>query len=337
MMTMHQIVSDGWSIGILINELSRLYKSYRSGEEDPLPDLPVQYADYAAWQRRWLSGQVWEEQAGYWKQALAGAPALLELPTDRPRPARQDYAGGSIGIELEAGLTQELKALSRRHGATIYMTLLAGWAALLSRLSGQEEVVIGSPVANRMRAEIEPLIGFFVNTLALRIDLSGSPSVVELLERVKERTLEGQQHQDLPFEQVVEIVEPPRSLGHTPVFQVELEWQNAPAGELELPGLRLAPLETPQETARFDLSLTLRESERGIVGGLEYATALFDRETVERYLGYWRVLLEGMVSERAAGGGSVAAAGRNGATAGDSGVERDSKRVSGREVCTRAV
>jgi hypothetical protein len=140
--------------------------------------LPAQYADYAAWQRRWLSGQVWEEQAAYWKQALAGAPALLELPTDRPRPAQQDYAGEMVEIELEAGLTRRLKALGQRHGATMYMTLLAGWAALLSRLSGQEEVVIGTPVANRTRSEIEPLIGFFVNTLALRINLSGSPSVV---------------------------------------------------------------------------------------------------------------------------------------------------------------
>ena len=297
LVTMHHIVSDGWSMGILVNELSRLYRSYSRGQADSLPALPVQYADYAAWQRRWLSGQVWEEQAAYWKKALAGAPALLELPTDRPRPAQQDFAGEVVEIEFEAGLTRELKALGRRHGATMYMTLLAGWAALLSRLSGQEEVVIGSPVANRMRAEIEPLIGFFVNTLALRIDLSGSPSVVELLERVKQRTLEGQQHQELPFEQVVEIVEPPRSLGHTPVFQVALAWQNAPAGELELPGLRLALLEPPQETSRYDLSLTLQESERGIVGGLEYAAALFDRETVERYLGYWRVLLEGMVSD----------------------------------------
>ena len=297
LVTMHHIISDGWSMGILINEVSRLYKSYRSGGEDPLPGMPVQYADYAAWQRRWLSGQVWEEQAGYWKRTLAGAPALLELPTDRPRPARQDYAGEVVEIELEAGLTRELKALGRRHGATMYMTLLAGWAALLSRLSGQEEVVIGSPVANRMRAEIEPLVGLFVNTVALRIDLSGAPSAVELLERVKQRTLEGQQHQDLPFEQVVEIVQPPRSLAHAPIFQAMLAWQNAPAGELELPGLKVTPLETRQTAVRFDLSLSLQERAGGIVGGLEYATALFDRETVERYLGYWRSMLEGIVNE----------------------------------------
>ena len=191
-------------------------------------------------------------------------------------------------IELDADLTRDLKALSRRHGATLFMTLLASWVALLARLSGQNDVVIGTPVANRMRAEIEPLIGFFVNTLALRIDLWGSPTVGELLGRVKARTLEAQEHQDIPFEQVVEITQPLRSLSHAPIFQVMFAWQNAPEGRLELPGLTIAPMRSPSVTAIFDLSLLLQEKDQRIVGVMEYATALFDRGTVERWLGYWK-------------------------------------------------
>ncbi|MFN4938405.1 condensation domain-containing protein, partial [Bradyrhizobium sp.] len=173
-------------------------------------------------------------QGAYWKDALAGAPALLELPWDRPRPPEQNYAGAMVPVRLDAGLTEALKALSHRHGTTLYMTLLAGWAALLSRLSGQKDVVIGSPVANRGRAEIDGLIGFFVNTLALRVDLSGPPSVSELLARVKAQTVAAQEHQDLPFEQVVELVQPSRSLSHAPLFQAVLVWQNLPAGRLDL-------------------------------------------------------------------------------------------------------
>jgi amino acid adenylation domain-containing protein len=297
LVTMHHIVSDGWSMGILINELSELYRAYRAGEEGHLPELAIQYADYAVWQQQWLSGEVLQRQAEYWKRTLAGAPMLLELPTDRMRPAQQDYAGDVVGIKLDEGLAGKLKALSQRHGVTLYMTLLTGWAALLGKLSGQEEVVIGTPVANRTRVEIEPLIGFFVNTLALRIDLSGRPRVGELLERVKERTLEGQQNQDIPFEQVVEIVQPPRSLAHAPIFQVMFSLQNAPEGRLELPGMRITQMEVPVVTAIFDLTLSLQEVGQGIVGRMEYATAQYDRATVERYLGYWRKLLEEMVAE----------------------------------------
>jgi amino acid adenylation domain-containing protein len=297
LVTTHHIVSDGWSMGVLVNELSALYDAYRRGEAAQLPELPIQYADYAAWQRQWLSGEVLERQAEYWKTALAGAPALLEAPADRSRPAVQDYDGKRVRVKLEEGLTCGLKALSRRRGTTLYMTLLAGWAALLGRLSGQEEVVIGTPVANRTRMEIEGLIGFFVNTLALRIDLSGGLTVGELLERVKERALEGQQNQDISFEQVVEIAQTPRSLAYAPIFQVMFAWQNAPEGRLDLPGLAISWMETPQVTTRFDLTLSLQETGQGIFGGLEYATSLYERETVERYLGYWRRLLEGMVEE----------------------------------------
>jgi amino acid adenylation domain-containing protein len=306
LVTMHHIVSDGWSLGVLTRELGTLYDAFRRGEADPLPPLPVQYADYAAWQRRWVEGGVLRRQAEYWKAALGGAPALLELPADHPRPARQDYAGGVVGIGLDAELTAGLGALSRRHGATLFMTLLAGWAATLGRLSGQEEVVVGTPSANRGGREIEGLIGFFVNTLALRVDLSGSPTVAELLARVRERALGAQQNQDIPFEQVVELVQPARSLSHTPLFQAMLTWQNAPAGGLELPGLALAPLGSalqsepePQAAAKFDLSLALSERGGRIAGAVEYAAALFERSTVERWLGCLRLVLEQMAADDA--------------------------------------
>jgi amino acid adenylation domain-containing protein len=298
LLTMHHIVADGWSMGVLTGELSALYGAFRRGEEDPLPELPVQYADYAVWQRRWVDGEVLRQQAEYWSRTLGGAPELLELPTDHARPARQDFSGAFAGLRLEEELTAGLKALSRRQGTTLFMTLLAGWAATLGRLSGQEDVVVGTPMANRGRREIEGLIGFFVNTLALRTDLSGSPSVAELLGRVKARTLEAQQNQDIPFEQVVELVQPARSLAHSPVFQVAFAWQSAPRGRLELPGLTLAPVQgAEQATAKFDLTLTLSERGGRIVGGVEYATALFEGATVERYLGYLRRVLEGMAAD----------------------------------------
>ena len=189
LVTMHHIVSDGWSMGVLMKELSTLYKAFLYGENDPLPELEIQYADYAAWQREWIEGEVLQQQAAYWKTRLAGAPGLLEVPTDYPRPVEQDFAGESAESVLGEELTAGLRELSRRHGTTLYMTLLAAWAALLGRLAGQQDVVIGSPVANRGRAEIENLIGFFVNTLALRFDLSGSLSVAELLTQTKQQVL----------------------------------------------------------------------------------------------------------------------------------------------------
>jgi non-ribosomal peptide synthetase component F len=226
LITLHHIVSDGWSTGVLQRELSALYAAFREGRADPLPDLAIQYADYAVWQRRWLSGTILEKHGDYWRSALAGTPTLLNLPSDRPRPARQDHTGSTVPLGLDERLTAALKALSLRRGTTLFMTLLAGWAALLSRLSGQEDLVIGAAVANRGRVEIEPLIGFFVNSLALRVDLSDNPSVGELLDRVKARVLEAQAHEDLPFEQVVEIARPPRSLAHEPIFQTIFAWQN---------------------------------------------------------------------------------------------------------------
>ncbi|HEX8697002.1 MAG TPA: amino acid adenylation domain-containing protein, partial [Longimicrobium sp.] len=298
LVTMHHVVSDAWSMGVLVDELGALYGAFRRGDPDPLPPLPVQYADYAAWQRRWVEGEVLQRQADYWGETLAGAPELLELPTDRPRPARQDHAGAAVRVELDEALAAGLKTLSRRHGTTLFMTLLAGWAAVLGRLSGQEDVVVGTPTANRGRREIEGLIGFFINTLPLRVDLSGSPTVAELLGRVKARALGAQQNQDIPFEQVVELVRPARSLAHSPVFQVMFAWQNAPRGSLELPGLTLGPVPgPPRATSRFDLSLSLQEEGGRIVGGVEYATSLFERATVERYVDYLRRVLEEMAAD----------------------------------------
>ncbi|HVH13564.1 MAG TPA: condensation domain-containing protein, partial [Longimicrobium sp.] len=222
LVTMHHIVSDAWSSGVFFDEFATLYAAHREEREADQPRLPVQYADYAIWQRRWVEGEVLQVQADYWTRTLAGAPELLDLPTDHPRPAKTDHAGALFGVELDETLTAGLKALARRHGTTLFMTLLAGWSVVLSRLSGQSEVVIGTPTANRGRREIEGLIGFFINTLALRLDLSDSPTVAELLARVKERTLEAQHHQDIPFEQVVELVDPVRSLSHNPLFQVNL-------------------------------------------------------------------------------------------------------------------
>ena len=300
LVTMHHIVSDGWSSGVLFGELSALYAAHREGRDASLPALPVQYADYAVWQRRWVEGDLLQEQADYWTEMLAGAPELLDLPTDHPRPARMDHAGALLGLGLDEEITAGLKALSRRHGTTLFMTLLAGWAVVLSRLSGQDDVVIGSPVANRGRREIEGLIGFFVNTLALRLDLSGAPTVAELLRRVKERALGAQHHQDIPFEQMVELVEPARSLSHSPLFQVMFTWQDTQrGGGLSLPGLDVGRVGTGSSAvqAKFDLSLSLRERGGRIVGSVTYATALFEQATVERLMGYLRRVLEEMVAD----------------------------------------
>jgi amino acid adenylation domain-containing protein len=300
LVTMHHIVSDGWSMGVMLNELSTLYGAYLDGKDDPLPELAVQYVDYAVWQRQWIEGEVLREQGDYWKKALASAPALLEVPTDRPRPEQQNYAGDFLILEFDEQLAAGLKELSRRRGTTLYMTLLAGWAVLMARLSGQQDVVIGTPVANRGRAEIENLIGFFVNTQALRVNVAGSPRVSELLERVREQAVAAQQHQDIPFEQVVELVRPHRSLAHTPLFQVMFAWQNAPMGEHELASLQASPLEwAPYRVAKFDLMLSLQEVGDKIVGGIEYSTALFDKGTVERYLEYFRRLLKEMATDDA--------------------------------------
>ncbi|WP_203228910.1 condensation domain-containing protein, partial [Lautropia dentalis] len=296
---MHHIVSDGWSMGVLTRELAALYEALSQGQENPLPALPIQYADYAQWQRQWLSGERLEQQVAFWKEELSGAPSLLELPTDRPRPQVQSFAGSVIPFELGEGLTQGLNALARRHGATLFMVLQAGFAVLLGRLSGQDNVVVGTPVANRKRSELEGLIGFFVNTLALRTRLDGQATVSELLAQVRDRTLAGFGHQDVPFEQVVEAVQPERDMSHSPLFQVMLVLQNNAEVELKLPGLTLGQEEFGHDTTHFDLTLSLGEEEGRLQGMVEYGTALFERETVERWLGHLKVLLSAMVADEA--------------------------------------
>ncbi|MGC5845235.1 condensation domain-containing protein, partial [Mesorhizobium abyssinicae] len=296
-LTQHHIVSDGWSMGVLMRELNSLYWAFVAGQDDPLPPLAIQYPDYAAWQRQWLSGERLQSQAQYWRNALSGAPARLALPTDRVRPAQQSFAGASVPIVIDADLTRDLKRLSRQHGTTLFMTVLAAWAAVLSRLSGQDDLVIGVPSANRGRREIEELIGFFVNTLALRLDLSGEPSVSELLARTRRTALAAQEHQDLPFEQVVEIAQPPRHLDHTPLFQVILAWENNAVESLDLPGLSVEAAGERYDQVKFDLELDLGEDGDQIVGSLHYATALFDEATIERQREYLVVLLRAMVAD----------------------------------------
>ncbi|WP_145723585.1 condensation domain-containing protein, partial [Mesorhizobium tianshanense] len=297
LLTQHHIVSDGWSMGVLVRELSQLYRALEAGQDDPLPPLAIQYPDYAAWQRQWLSGERLQKQAQYWRNALSGAPARLVLPTDHARPAQQSFAGATVPIVIDAEMTRGLKRLSRQHGTTLFMTVLAAWAAVLSRLSGQDDLVIGVPSANRGRREIEELIGFFVNTLALRLDLSDEPSVSELLERTRRTALAAQEHQDLPFEQVVEIVQPPRHLDHTPLFQVMLAWQNNAVGSFDLPGLSVEAAGDGLDQVKFDLELSLGEHGEEIAGTFGYATALFDQATIERQRGYLLALLRAMVAD----------------------------------------
>ena len=297
LVTMHHIISDGWSSGIILSEISQLYKAYCNGEPSPLTPLTIQYPDYASWQRQWLSGDRLQEQSEYWRTVLSGVPALIDLPTDRPRPSQQSFKGDHIPITLDPQLTRALNLFSQKHGVTLFMTILSAWSVVLSRLSGQDDIVIGTPSANRSRQEIEPLIGLFVNTLAMRIDISGEPSTRELLDRVRRHTLAAYAHQDLPFEQVVEIVQPPRSMSHTPLFQVMFVWQNNETGQLDLPGLQLSPYEFDHDTAKFDLTLDLWESGDGIEGNLGFATSLFDRSTIERHIGYLLAVLKAMVSD----------------------------------------
>jgi len=297
LLTQHHIVSDGWSIAVLMEELGQLYGAFAVGGDDPLPAQTIQYLDFAAWQRQWLVGEPLQEQADYWRKQLADAPVWLELPTDRPRPPQPSFAGASLPVRLDTELTDALRRMGQRHGVTSFMIVLSAWAIVLSRLSRQDDVVIGVPTASRTRQELESLIGFFVNTLAVRVDLTEEPSVTQLLARVREVSLAAQDHQDLPFEQVVEIVQPLRRADRTPLFQVALAWQNNEPPTLTLPGVHVRPLEAPQESAKFDLTLELSEHGDGIAGMLTYATELFDAATIERHRGYLMTVLRAMVAD----------------------------------------
>ncbi|MGH9367918.1 MAG: non-ribosomal peptide synthetase [Thermoanaerobaculia bacterium] len=297
LLTMHHIVSDEWSIGVLFEELSELYAAQKSGREPALPSLPIQYADYAVWQREWLRGGVLDAQLAYWKERLAGGLPVLALPTDRPRPAVQTFRGAEHRRRVGGRLSRELEALSRREGATLFMTLLAAFQVLLSRYSGQEDVLVGTPIAGRNRAEAENLIGFFVNTLVLRGDLSGEPTFVQLLRRVRETALEAYANQDLPFEKFVEELRPERSLSHSPIFQVMFELDNAPTAGLQLRGLAVEPVELPDTDAKFDLRLLAVAEPEGLLLVFEFAADLFAEETISRMAGHFETLLEGIVSD----------------------------------------
>ena len=295
--TMHHIISDGWSFGVLIHELAVLYRDYSQSQASSLRELPIQYADFSAWQQQWLQGEALEQQLNYWKQQLGGELPLLRLPTDRPYPAVQTTNGNWHLFSLPPELTKELKTLSRREGVTLFMTLLAAFQTLLHRYTNQDDVITGSVIANRNRKETEGLIGFFLNTLALRTDFSGDPSFRELLERVRETTLGAYAHQDVPFEKLVEVLQPDRNLSHPPFFQVMFSLQNAPMEELQLPHLVLKPVPVHKGTAGFDLELWLTEKKNGLEGWLEYNTDLFDATTVQRIAGHLEILLKGVVED----------------------------------------
>ncbi|WP_437759619.1 amino acid adenylation domain-containing protein [Sorangium sp. So ce1389] len=299
LVTVHHLVADAWSMGVLVREIAALYGAARAGAplEGHLPELPIQYADFVAWQSDLLAGPAFEEQLGYWRRALEGAPEALELAADRPRPARQASRGGQASLDLGPALTRSIKALSQREGVTPFMTLLAAFQVLLARRGGQDDIVVGTPIANRTRLETEGLIGLFANTLALRTRLGGDPTFRDLLGRVREACLGAYAHQDLPFEKLVEALQPTRDLSRSPLFQVLFALQSAPAPALELAGLIFEPIETSGGTAKLDLSLSLAERGGGLFATLEYSADLFGAATAERMLGHYRALLQSATAD----------------------------------------
>ncbi|HEY9877512.1 MAG TPA: amino acid adenylation domain-containing protein [Leptolyngbyaceae cyanobacterium] len=296
LVTMHHIVYDGWSYDIFLREVAALYDAFSSGKPSPLPELPIQYADFANWQREWLQGEVLESQRDYWKQQLNGSLPILQLPTDYPRSPVQTYQGEYQSLELPENLTKALKDLSQQEQVTLFMTLLAAFQTFLYRYTGQEDMIVGTPIAGRNQVEAEGLIGFFVNTLALRTYLSGNPSFQELLGRVREVALGAYAHQDLPFEKLVEELQPERDRSRTPLFQVMFVLQNTPTSALELPGLTVNSLNIDSKTAKFDLTLFMIEAAQGLRASLEYNTDLFNAATITRMLGNFQTLLEGIVA-----------------------------------------
>jgi amino acid adenylation domain-containing protein/non-ribosomal peptide synthase protein (TIGR01720 family) len=294
--TLHHIVSDGWSMGILIREVGTLYQAYRAGKESPLGELPIQYADFAAWQKQWLKGEALERELEYWRKQLAGLETL-ELPTDYPRPAAPSYRGASHHFVVEGELAERLKSLGQRKGVTLFMTLLGGFDVLMSRYSGQEDVALGTDIANRNRAEIEGVIGFFVNQLVMRVGVRPEESFAELLERVREVCLGAYAHQDVPFEKLVEELRPERDLSRSPLFQTKLILQNAPGEDLALEGMRLSIVGGEAKTARFDLTVAITDAGRDLYGVVEYSRDLYEEGTIERLMDHYKNVLSGVAED----------------------------------------
>ncbi|MBE8964963.1 TauD/TfdA family dioxygenase [Nostocales cyanobacterium LEGE 12452] len=296
LLVIHHIISDGWSIGIFIREFSALYRAFVKGESSPLPELPIQYADFAYWQNHWLQGEVMEKHLSYWKQQLANLP-VLELPTDYPRPEIQTFRGSRQHLELPKELCEEIKALSRREGVTLFMTLVAAFKTLMHYCTNQDDIVVGTDVANRNFTETENIIGFFVNQLVLRIYLGGNPTFQELLKRVREVTLAAYEHQDMPFDQLVLALKPERDLSRTLLFQSKFVLQNTPTYSLGLEGLKLKIENIDNGTAKFDLLLNMWESEQGLSGSFEYSTDLFNVSTIAKLITDYEIILRAVVAQ----------------------------------------
>jgi amino acid adenylation domain-containing protein len=288
--TMHHIIADGWSAGVLISEIGTLYEAFSKGQSSPLAELPVQYADYAVWQREWSSGEVLERQLDYWKDHLEGAPPVLDLPTDRPRPDELTFRGARLPVIVSEEISESLRGLSRREGVTMFMTVFAAFNLLLSHYSGSDDLVVSTDLANRDRVETEGLIGFFVNQLPLRTNLAGDPTFSELLQRVRKVALGSYAHEHISLDRLVEALNPERSLQYTPLFQVNLTFQNTPETSVNLPGLALSPVEMKVVTAQLDLSINFAEVDRALVGALEYKTDLFDAATMQQLVDDLRLI-----------------------------------------------
>ena len=293
---LHHIVSDGWSMGVFIEELTTLYNAYTKGLEPLLPELPIQYADFAIWQREYLQGEIRQNQLNYWQKQLAAAPALLHLPTDRPRPPEQRFEGDRINGILSPELSQGLNRLSREQGVTLFMTLLTAFKVLLYRYTGETDILVGTPIANRTRSELNGLIGFFVNTLVLRTDLARNPSFSELLKQVRETATDAYDHQDLPFEMLVESLQPERNMSYTPLFQVMFGLDNEIVDSIDLEGIKATRQPLEFKTSKFDLSLSIQVKEAGLTAIWEYNTDLFDKSTIERLSGHFVNLLTGIIA-----------------------------------------
>jgi hypothetical protein len=298
LLTLHHIAGDAWSLDVLIREIGALYPALMRGDPSPLSPLTIQYADFAVWQRQRFTGAVLDEQLRYWKTQLEGA-ATVQLPADRPRPAKASHAGATLSLQLERKLTESCEELCRRHGVTLFVILLSTLDVLLARYSGQDSISVGAPIANRTRAEVEPLIGFFVNTLVLRADLSGNPAFHELLQRLKQVCVGAYEHQEFPFEKLVQELQPERDLGRNPLFQVSLALQNARRERLALPELSLHVLPRQYHAARFDQSWDVSPGPDGLEIAVTYSTAMFNEATVSRMLAHFAQLLKAAVADPA--------------------------------------